>query len=59
MTSFFYDGRKNVPDLCKLYILVKITIPYLQTIFVEVLSTAEIPLEPHDRVHMPQEAVVS
>jgi hypothetical protein len=49
----------NIPDLCKLYTLVKITHLYLQTIFFEVLGTAENPLEPYDRVHMPQEAVVS
>jgi hypothetical protein len=55
----FYDGPENVPDLCKLYTLVKITILYLQTIFFKVLSTAKIPLELHDCVHMSQEAVVS
>jgi hypothetical protein len=55
----FYDGPENILDFCKLCTLVKIIILCLQTIFFEVLSTAEIPLEPHDRVHMPQEAVVS
>jgi hypothetical protein len=55
----FYDGPENVPNLCMLYTLVKITILYLQTIFFEVLSISKIPLEPHDHVHMPHKAVVS